>query len=178
MLQIGTQKIEVSANAQILLQGTKHFSLVQLDEGGKPMRVLGVSDDAGILTIKTTDDFTMEVRTEPKALWSLDATPISPPTEPYDPIPIEIAEEEPMTLHQQIRQMVGQMALERYGHSEMETIEEALNFDVDGDGEIGLSGFEVMEDEELEPTPDPEPADEPETEPDPEPDPEPETPPA
>ncbi len=34
-------------------------------------------------------------------------------------------------------------------------IEEALNFDVDGDGEIGLSGFEVVEEEVLIPTPEP-----------------------
>ncbi len=157
MLQIGTQKIEVTGNAQILMQGTHDFALVQLDVDGKPIRVLGVSDDTGQLTIKTKDDFTMEIRTEKNALWSLDARPINPPTEPYDPIPIEIAEEEPMTLHEQIRNMVGQMAMERYGASEIETIEEALNFDVDGDGEIGLSGYEVLEDEVLIPTPEPEP---------------------
>ncbi len=155
MLLEGRQVIEVSKDAQILFQGSKPFSLIQLDEAGKGIRILGVSDEQGLKTIKTTDDFTLEVRTEAKALWSMDAVPINPPTEPYDPVPIEIAEEEPMTLHDQIRKMVGQMALERYGASEIETIEEALNFDVDGDGEIGLSGFEVLEDEELIPTPEP-----------------------
>jgi len=169
MLQEGTQKIEVSKDAQILFQGSKPFSLIQLDDTGKAIRVLGVSDDNGIKTIKTTEDFTLEVRTETKALWSIDATPIHPATEPYDPIPIEIAEEEPMTLHDQIRKMVGQMALERYGASEIETIEEALNFDVDGDGEIGLSGFEVVEEEVLIPAPEPEPVLEPVVEPAPEP---------
>ncbi len=176
MLQIGTQKIEIGKDAQIMFEASKPFSLIQLDVDGKAIRVLGVSDDTGKKTIVTREDFTLEVRTEPKSLWSIDARPINPPTEPYDPIPIEIGEEEPLTLHDQIRKMVGQMAVERYGESEMETIEEALNFDVDGDGEIGLSGFEVVEEETLIPTPEPEsiePA--PETAPEPEPEPEPET---
>ncbi len=167
MLQEGRQVIEVSKDAQILFQGSKPFSLIQLDDDGKAIRVLGVSDDNGLKTIKTTEDFTLEVRTEAKALWSLDAMPIHPPTEPFDPVPIEIAEEEPLTLHEQIRKMVGQMALERYGDSEIESIEEALNFDVDGDGEIGLSGFEVVEEEILIPTPDPVTAVEPEVNPEP-----------
>ncbi len=167
MLQIGTQKIEVSANAQILFEGSKPFSLIQLNADGDAIRVLGVSDDTGRRTIKTKEDFTLEVRTDKHSLWSIDAKPISPPTEPYDPIPIEIGEEEPLTLHDQIRKMVGQMALERYGADEIETIEEALNFDVDGDGEIGLSGFEVVEEEILIPTPEPDdpPADPPDDQP-------------
>ncbi len=150
MVQIGTQKIEISKDAQLWFQGSHAFALIELDKDGKPKRIIGKSDDNGKANFVSRADFTLEVRTEPKSLWTLDAFPVMSDKEPYDPIPVEIAEEEPLTLHEQIRTLVGQMAIERYGKSQVDTIEEALNFDVDGDGKIGLSGYEVVEEEQLE----------------------------
>jgi hypothetical protein len=64
-------------------------------------------------------------------------------------IPIEIPEEAqvPETLEEKMMRFAAAMVEERYGRDsdEMESLEEAMDFDLDGDGDIGLSGYEINE---------------------------------
>lgn len=66
--------------------------------------------------------------------------------DPVDPIPVEAAISEAPTMMDRMRAMIQQEVINRYGENQMETLEEAMDFDIDGDGHIG-SQYEIMDDE-------------------------------
>jgi hypothetical protein len=67
-----------------------------------------------------------------------------------DPVPVEAAITEAPTMMERMQALIRQEVLNRYGagSDEVETMEEAMDFDIDGDGIIG-SQYEVMEEEYL-----------------------------
>jgi hypothetical protein len=65
-----------------------------------------------------------------------------------DPVPFEvITDRKPETLQEKMQRMVQQIAhtTMALNNAEVETLEEALDFDVDGEGEVALSGYGVIE---------------------------------
>lgn len=66
--------------------------------------------------------------------------------DPVDPVPVEAAISEQPTMMDRMRAMIQQEVINRYGENQMETIEEAMDFDIDGDGHIG-SQYEMMDEE-------------------------------
>lgn len=91
--------------------------------------------------------------------WWYDIFTMEDAKEPYDPIPNELPDDArfPEPLDQKLARMVGVMAQQMFGRQsqEMETLEDMLDFDLDGDGEIGdgdfLSGYEIEEMEDVGP---------------------------
>lgn len=84
--------------------------------------------------------------------WGFDVFETRPA---LDPTPVEIPEdgEFPETLEDKMVRIVRHMIMERYGQGEaVETIEEAMDFDINDDGQIGP--YEVMPMQETEPVQD------------------------
>lgn len=86
---------------------------------------------------------TLTIDAEPLQHWDID---VIPAREKGDPIPVEIPEEMmiPETLEEKMRRMISSMAAHMYGanNPDVETLEEAMDLDLNDDGEI-FSGYEV-----------------------------------
>lgn len=139
------------------------------DQNGMPLDFIAKSP--GIINVESKSGF-----------WCIDYQMTM--HHPADPIPVEVdvGTPEPGNILDRMRQLVKEEIMNRYGANsdEVETMEEFMNFDIDGDGEIGdNTQYTVMEDEFVAPTiaePAPEPApEEPAMEPDPAPAPPPDT---
>lgn len=70
---------------------------------------------------------------------------------PSDEVPVEVPLEQPPNVMQRMQDMVREMVFNKYGQEsvEMETMEEAMNFDLDEDGHIGAppSPYELPDEE-------------------------------
>lgn len=129
-------------------------NLVLTNQDGLPIDKAGKSP--GIINVETTDIWTVEYQ-ETKHHKN-------------DPIPFEVdVDEKPTNILDRMRDLIKAEVMNRYGadSEEVETLEESMNFDIDGDGEIG-SPYEIPdEDSTMEPevAPEPPPPDQPVTEP-------------
>lgn len=76
--------------------------------------------------------------------WSVDVVEVR---QRPDPTPVEIPEDKqvPETLSDKMRRMVYEMAANMYGANQVETLEEAMDFDMDGDGFIGVREIPMEE---------------------------------
>lgn len=147
MLVTGTQTFEVPKDSQVDIEATGHFSLVEIDESGKPVHVVGNSE-ANKFRHHCRKDCKMKVQAPKTTLLKVEARPIPPVTEPYDPVPVEALIEEPLSLQDSIKAFCAQLVSERYGRDseEVDAFEEAFDFDIeDGDDDVLLSGHEVVD---------------------------------
>jgi hypothetical protein len=69
---------------------------------------------------------------------------------PADEVPVEVPLQQPPNIMQRMQDMVREMVFNKYGQEsvEMESMEEALNFDIDEDGHIG-SPYELADEEQF-----------------------------
>lgn len=86
-------------------------------------------------------------------LWAIEYQDFDKTFTPADDTPVEVGIESPPDIMTRMRQMIASEFMNKYGaqSTEVETLEEALDFDIDGDGNIGFSAAEIaaMDEEEL-----------------------------
>jgi hypothetical protein len=142
-------------NAEIFIPFGKKYvfnadmqSTTITDQNGMPIDFIGKSP--GIINIKST-----------KGFWCIDYQETK--HHPADEVPVEVPLEQPPNIMQRMQDMVRDMVFNKYGQDslEMETMEDAMNFDLDNDGHIG-SPYELSDEEEfieevISPTADPAP---------------------
>lgn len=96
--------------------------------------------------IRINQDIHIKVDCEQFTHWGYD---IGTSREVVDPVPVELeSDRTPETMEEKLFRMVGEAAMNMYGKDseEIETLEEALDFDINMDGDVGiLSGLEVIE---------------------------------
>jgi hypothetical protein len=158
-----------TGSAQIFIPNDKRYefnvdgNIVLTDQDGMPIPLKGKSP--GIINVETTDIWNVKYQETCHHI--------------ADDVPFEVNIEQPDDILTRMRAMITEEVMNRFGagSEEVETLEESMNFDIDGDGEIG-SPYEIPdEDTTMEPevVSEPTPHDQPVSEP--EPTTEPETPP-
>jgi hypothetical protein len=129
-------------NAEVFIPPGKKYvfnadmqSTTLTDQNGMPIDFIGKSP--GIINVKST-----------KGFWCIDYQETK--HHPADEVPVEVPLEEPPNIMQRMQDMVREMVFNKYGQDslEMETMEDAMNFDLDGDGHIG-SPYELADEEEF-----------------------------
>lgn len=110
------------------------------DQNGFPIPDVGKSP--GIINITSSLGF-----------WAIDFQDDNETYTLADDVPVEVGIESPPDIMTRMRQMIAAEVMNKYGNDsqEVETLEEALDFDIDGDGQIGYSAAEIaaMDDEQL-----------------------------
>jgi hypothetical protein len=144
-VHVGPLTLSVDGHTQLGFEAQAEFAVVQVDEKtGEVLRFLGASQDRQ-LNLVVREDCAIKVEIEDYMVWSYWAHHVGPDIEIPDPVPVEIiAPEQPDSLEMSLKRLFGQMVMEKYGQDseELETAEEAMNFDLDGDGLVG--GHEVF----------------------------------
>lgn len=164
-LKTGSAQIYIPPNKKYHFRVDGNITLT--DQNGLPIDEMGKSP--GIINIESTD------------VWSVSYQETQ--HHPADDIPVEVDMDAPQPdILTRMKELIRAEVMNRYGadSQEVETLEESMNFDIDGDGVIG-SPYEVTEPDAtvepeivIEPTPDqpaPEPAPEPAPAPAPSPEP-------
>lgn len=154
MLHTGPQDYVLPEHSQVDFLAEGYISVLGLDENGAVDRLLAHSVD-GRLRLRTETEVPVRISVDEGRHWSLDVRPRPAPTDLVDPTPVEIPEGQklPETLEAKLRRMIAGMVVERYGRDsdEVETLEEAMDFDVPDDADDPLSGYEVQDMDDLPP---------------------------
>lgn len=105
----------------------------------------------------------MVIKASPETFWYASFQDVKQTFDPSDPKPVEANIENPPSTIDRMRAMIAEEIMHRYGANSdaVESAEEAFDFDIDGDGDIGLSGYEVVDMVEEEVALDQPPADDP-----------------
>jgi hypothetical protein len=151
-----------TGSAQIYIPPDKKYefrvdgNIILTDQDGMPIDLKGKSP--GIINVETTDIWNVKYQETHHHV--------------ADEVPFEVdVDQQPEDIMSRMRALITEEVMNRYGagSEEVETLEESMNFDIDGDGEIG-SPYEIpdvdttMEPEDLtEPPPSVQPVSEPET---------------
>jgi hypothetical protein len=130
-------------NAQLFIPANKGYEFVSdgeiavVNQDGMPIELRGKSP--GIISVIAAKGTNWMVHYQ------------EPDHHPADEVPVEVPLGEPPSILERMQQMVREEVINRYGrHSEeVETLEEAMDFDINEDGIIG-SPYEVDEDEFVE----------------------------
>lgn len=106
-----------------------------------------VSRDKEVRFDVKEDDTEMELHIGPGKHWSYDYESRKF-KEKLSQVPVEIPEEmrKEETLQQKMERFLVGMMEERYGRDNVETMAESMDFDIDDDGEVALSGYETDDD--------------------------------
>lgn len=132
-------EVSDSATLNVINKETGDITATQINPGRKHR-------------VKVYEDTNCELTINDKAHWSHYCAE-NGLREKGDPIPIEVEEDTvPLTLEEKLLRSFGDKLLAQYGPDsrEVETMEDALDFDIDGDGVIA-SPYEVTNLEPLEP---------------------------
>jgi hypothetical protein len=135
-----------SGNAEIFIPVTKkyHFqhdgaSKIE-DANGFALNPIGKSP--GIINVIS-----------PNGFWAITFQDDARTYIPADDVPMEINMDEEPDIMTRMRNLITAEVMNKYGQdsNQVETLEEALDFDIDGDGEIGYTAAEIaaMPDEQL-----------------------------
>lgn len=144
-LKTGSQAFDFPENARVKIMAEGSVSVFSINEDGENEKFLCSGEK--VLAFRTKDSFTGFISVPNGNHFSVDVFTIEDASDKADPIPVELPEEMkiPETLESKLHRMLAGMIAERYGtdSNEMETFEEAMDFDVD-DTEP-LSGYEVQD---------------------------------
>lgn len=88
----------------------------------------------------------LSIKASKKTLWSMDFQDHEKTVEKVDSVPVEQAVQEPLPILERMQQMIKAEVIARYGQNseEAETLEDAMDFDLNDDGHIG-SPYEETE---------------------------------
>lgn len=151
-----------SGKKLIYIARNKRFSI----HADKPVTIKSVNMETGeetIHTLKQTDIYAkstglLSIQASDTTFWTIEYQDEEVTKEQPDPVPKEAAIQAPLSTLERMRQLIHQEVVSRYGENQIETLEEAMDFDINGDGEIGLTPHEaiLMQEENIEPvTPEP-----------------------
>lgn len=148
-LKTGPQAFVFPERTQIVIRSEqKDFAVYTVNDDGEPDDFLSLSHN-GKLRFRTTGEIKGYVKVSEGVHWAIEVKNIASPYEDSDPIPVEVPEDAkaPETLEDKLKRMLAGMVAERYGHDsdEMETFEDAMDFDIDDDLPSPLSGYEVQD---------------------------------
>lgn len=164
MLHTGPQDYVLPGFSQIDLLAEGYISVLGLNDDGQADRLLAHSGD-GRIRLRTETEVPVRISVDSGRHWSMEVKPRPSPREILDPTPVEIPEgaKIPETLEEKLKRMLAGMVVERYGKDspEVETFEEAMDFDIPDESDDPLSGYEVQDMEDLPPPLEPEPEPEP-----------------
>lgn len=168
MLHTGPQDYVLPEYSQVDLLAEGYISVLGLNDDGQADRLLAHSAD-GRIRLRTETEVPVRISVDAGRHWSLEVKPRPSPKEILDPTPVEIPEgaKLPETLEEKLKRMLAGMVVERYGRDsdEVETFEEAMDFDIPDDPDDPMSGYEVQDMEDLPPPVEPEPEPDPEPQP-------------
>ena len=152
----GKKTIKVDPGSRVRIFSTSEFTAYGQAKG-KRTGILG-PPNASVRTwsLRLPLEFdAIEIKTLKSTEWTLDW--VSPDKkETPDPIPIETTVEKPLTLREEMKRYIRTEMSHIAEKNEMETEEEANDFEMDEDDEF-TSPYEIhdMVDEEIDPLPDP-----------------------
>jgi hypothetical protein len=142
MDKINSSKL-YKGNAQLFIPANKGYEFVSdgeltvVNQDGMPIDLKGKSP--GVISVIAAKGTNWMVHYQ------------EPGHHPADEVPVEVPLGEPPSILERMQQMVREEVINRYGRysEEVETLEEAMDFDINEDGVIG-SPYEVHEDEFVE----------------------------
>lgn len=151
-MKTGPQTIEIPGAARVRIVSEGQASLFTVDPESGELVDLVASSVGNQIVFHVKQPLLVHVKVPAGAHWAYEVYE-SKIFDKSDPVPFEAPEGPPESLADKVKRMAGQMAMHMFGRDsrEVETLEESLNFDLNDDGEIGRSGFEVMPSVELEP---------------------------
>lgn len=147
-LKTGPSPYVFQGNEKVSIIAEGPIAVFSVGEDGVPEDIVGSSLD-GRLRFRTRGPFRGYVNIADGLHWSMDVTEMPDPFDKSDPVKVEIPDDAkiPETLEDKLKRFLMGMIVERYGKEsvEHETMEDALDMDVDDDDAIPLSGYEVTE---------------------------------
>lgn len=156
-IKTGSAPYEFVGNEKVTILCESTASVFEVDEDGQPKKFLVSGSNR--LQFRTKGPIAAFVSVPGQSHWSIEVEELPDPFDKADPRPVEIPEElaKEVTLEDKLKQFVADMVAERYGadSDQMETLEEALDLDMDDEDELPLSGYEVNEMDEVEPPAEP-----------------------
>jgi hypothetical protein len=135
----GKATIRIPVNKKYVFQSDGKAKIY--DDNGFELNPIGKSP--GTIHVEATDSefWLMDYQDKKRTFTTADSTPV------------EVNIENPPDIMTRMKALIQAEIMNKYGADadEVETLEEALDFDIDGDGEIGFSAAEIaaMPDEEL-----------------------------
>jgi len=145
----GSQSMEVFADQTYRIHANEMFTAefdghyIPVDLTSKTARFVAKTDGEILITIDKTAQFGVDIE-QIRIRDTLDSTPFE--------IPDHLQGE--LTIEQKIERAIAAHTREKYGADQFETLAESMDFDMDNDGDVELSGHEVYEmDDEIIPLP-------------------------
>ena len=145
MFKTGPQAMEIPAFHKVEILAEGRVSVYSVDEDGQPSALVATSEK-GRLRFRTKETLSVYISVGEDLHFDISLVDQNP-YDKVDPTPVELPEEAgPATLEDRLKTFLAGMVAERFGQDsdQMETLEEALDFDMD-DEEDPLSGYEVQE---------------------------------
>jgi hypothetical protein len=131
-------------------------TLKSVDQETGEEKILGLANNG---QIKKRSSGAMTIQAAKNVFWFPEFQDDDVTYDPADDMPLETNVAPPMTTMEKMKAMIREQLLNEFGNSnqEYETLEEALDLDIDGDGDIGLTQYNPQPMVEEEPAPPEEP---------------------
>jgi hypothetical protein len=148
----GTISTFIPYNKKFSISSDGEFKVQKINpDTGEVLESLN-SDNMRLVS-KSPGTFQVVPKNKTTQFWSIFFQDENRTYEKSDPIPFEVNIDNPPSIMDRMRVMIQEEFMNKYGDDsrEIETLEEALDFDIDNDGEIGFTAGEIaaMTDEEL-----------------------------
>jgi hypothetical protein len=144
-LKKGSADIFIPKGKQVTLETADQLDLGTCTPEGEYVPIKTIMQERttfkspGVICIKTLKE---------EDIWFIDYQTDDITFDPSDPVPVEAAISEAPTMLDRMRAMIYQELAHQGQLNEVESLEEAMDFDIDGDGFVG-SQYEIMEEEFL-----------------------------
>lgn len=153
-----TAKFTIPANSEVLLSCDENFKFSIIGEKGQVIKKVPYVDAEKGAFLRVRDACSIETHSKGDVVSVV--TDVSKALENLDVVPLESAVDmvPGMSLQDKMKSLIHDYAKNYFGDNQMDTLEEVLDVDFDGDGIIGTSEVPEMDPEFPElPTPPPEP---------------------
>lgn len=145
-VKTGRQTINLPAYCRATIIAETEFSAFVGE--GDDTQLVAVSSDKKMVLRTKEEDMDVHINVPEGVHWS-PSLEVTNPFDKSDPKPFEVPEElkKPETLEEKLQRFAAGMVAEMYGRdsAEMETFEEAMDFDIDDEIDMPLSNYEIPE---------------------------------
>lgn len=157
MFKTGSSAYVFDAFSKIEILAETRASVFAVNEDGELTQLLASTLNGRMIVRTKEKPVNVFVSVPGNEHWSLESIPLASPFEKVNDIPVEIPEDKkrPETLQDKLKRFIMEQVADQYGQGsrEMETLEEAMDFDIDGEDNI-LSGYELQDMDDVQYVPD------------------------
>lgn len=143
-IRIGPFDEQFAKGQQVFLKSQVDFTVLELDDENKPVKVIGNSVDRA-MDFKVKNDCMLRI-VVPKLMHT--GIEVFEPYDKVSDIPVEVdVEPKPLSMDQQIKAFCRELVQHEYGKDseQMDTFDEMFDFDEEDDGQAPLGGYEVTD---------------------------------